>query len=102
MKYRACRTSTQIVSHAHTDPEDFLRNLQDRVWQSRYYSSSLYAASLPYNVRPGTVRRIFESMVDLSDNGNILDRFLALPFPQMYPNAPEMWSRIAEFVERAG
>lgn len=82
------------------------------------------------------MRSIFESMVDLSDHGDLLQRFLALPFPRMfvygeqnralsylptlaegavelaetahsghwpmYSNATEMWSRIAQFVTRAG
>jgi hypothetical protein len=30
------------------------------------------------------VRPIFESMVDLSDNGDLLARFLALPAPRMF------------------
>lgn len=79
-----CFLSRQIISHPHPDPQDFFRDFQDRVWKSRYYSSALYAASLPHKVRAGAVRPIFESMVELSDNGNLLDRFLALPFPRMY------------------
>lgn len=79
-----CFLSRQIISHAHPDPEDFFRDFQEGVWKSRYFSSSLYAASLPPKVRAGAVKPIFESMVDLSDNGNLLDRFLSLPFPRMY------------------
>lgn len=79
-----CFLSRQIINHPQPDPEDFFRDFQDRVWHSPYYSGSLYAASLPYKVRAGAVRPIFESMVDLSDNGNLMDRFLALPFPRMY------------------
>lgn len=127
-----CFLSRQIISHAHPNPEDFLKDFQDRVWKSRYFSSSLYAASLPHKVRAGAVRPIFESMVDLSDNGNLMARFLALPLPRMYmygvqnnslsylshmaekgvelaeisqsghfpmySNAPEMWSRLTDFV----
>ncbi|MCA4131640.1 alpha/beta fold hydrolase [Arthrobacter sp. M4] len=130
-----CFLSRQIISHAHPDPEDFFKDFQDRVWKSRYFSSSLYAASLPHKVRASAVRPIFESMVELSDHGNLMDRFLALPFPRMYmygvqnntlsyldilaekgvelaeishsghfpmySNAPEMWSRLEEFVVRS-
>ena len=80
------------------------------------------------------MRPIFESMVDLSDHGDVLRRFLELPFPRvfvygaqnrflsylptlaeggvelaeiphsghwpMYSNAPELWTRIAQFVDR--
>jgi len=79
-----CFLSRQIISHAHPDPQDFFRDFQKRVGNSRYYSSSLYASSLPHKVRAGAVRPIFESMVELSDNANLLDCFLALPFPRMY------------------
>lgn len=105
------------------------------MWQSRYYSSALYSASLPHKVRADAVRPIFESMVSLSDRGRLMDRFLALPMPRMfmhgqqnaalsylhrlarngievasiahsahfpmYSNAPEMWSRIVDFVLRS-
>lgn len=131
-----CFLSRQIISHAHPDPENFFKDFQDRVWKSRYYSSSLYAASLPHKVRAEAVRPIFESMVDLSDHGNLMERFLALSLPKMlmygeqnntlsylgkladngvelaeitrsghfpmYSNAPEMWSRITDFILRAG
>ncbi|MFJ4208005.1 alpha/beta fold hydrolase [Paenarthrobacter sp. NPDC089675] len=79
-----CFLSRQIISHAHPDPDGFFHDFQERVWSSRYYSSALYAASLPHKVRAGAVRPIFESMVELSDNANLLERFLALPFPRMY------------------
>jgi hypothetical protein len=85
-------------------------------------------------VRAGAVKAIFESMVDLSDHCNLLDRFLGLPMPRMfmygeqnssltyldalaagevelaeisqsahfpmYSNAPEMWTRITDFISR--
>ena len=43
-----------------------------------------YAVSLPHKVRGDAVRPIFESMVELSDHGNLLNRFLALPLPRMF------------------
>ena len=78
-----CFLSRQIISHPHDDPQTFLAEFADRVWNSRYYASTLYAASLPYKVRAEAVRPIFESMVELSDHGNLLNRFLALPMPRM-------------------
>jgi pimeloyl-ACP methyl ester carboxylesterase len=47
-------------------------------------SSALFAASLRHKVRPGAVRGIFESMVDLSDHGDLMPKFLALPCPRMF------------------
>ncbi|MFB7933915.1 MULTISPECIES: alpha/beta fold hydrolase [Streptomyces] len=79
-----CFLSRQIVTHADDDPDAFLTRFAERVAGSRFYSGGLYAASLPYKVRSGAVRAIFESMVDLSDHGNLLDRFLGLPLPRMF------------------
>lgn len=79
-----CFLSRQAVTHPHDDPDTFLAEFTERVAGSRYAASRLYAASLPHKVRPGVVRPIFESMVDLSDHGDLLDRFLALPMPRMF------------------
>ena len=79
-----CFLSRQIVTHAHDDTGDFLARFTDRVWSARYYSSSLYASSLPHKIQADAVRPIFESMVDLSDHGNLMERFLALPIPRMF------------------
>jgi pimeloyl-ACP methyl ester carboxylesterase len=79
-----CFLSRQIVSHPHDDAETFLADFAERVGGSRFYSSSLYAASLPHKVRAGAVRPIFESMVELSDHGKLLDRFLGLGVPAMF------------------
>ncbi|MGW4567734.1 alpha/beta fold hydrolase [Streptomyces sp. NPDC004561] len=76
-----CFLSRQIVTHAHDDPEEFLARFAERVGGSRIYGGALYASSLPHKVRAGAVRAIFESMVDLSDHGRLLDRFLAPPAP---------------------
>ena len=127
-----CFLSRQIVDHPHPDPAGFLAEFTDRVWHSGEYSAAMYASGLAHKVRAEAVRPIFESMVDLSDHGDLLQRFLALPFPRMfvfgeqnrrlsylptlaeggveladiphsghwpmYSNAPEMWSRIVEFL----
>jgi pimeloyl-ACP methyl ester carboxylesterase len=79
-----CFLSRQIVSHAHHDPREFLARFADRVGSSRYYASSLFATGAPFKVRAEAVKPIFESMVDLSDNDALLDRFLALPAPRMF------------------
>ncbi|MGW2115172.1 alpha/beta fold hydrolase [Streptomyces zhihengii] len=79
-----CFLSRQIVTHGHDDPAAFLSGFAERVGRSRYYASALYAAGLTHKVRPPAVRPIFRSMVDLSDHGRLLDRFLALPVPRMF------------------
>ncbi len=77
-----CFLSRQIVSHPHPDPQDFLREFAQRIATSRHYSSALYASALPHKVRPEVVRPIFESMVALSDHGDLMKKFLALPLPR--------------------
>ncbi|RSM74319.1 alpha/beta hydrolase [Actinoplanes sp. ATCC 53533] len=79
-----CFLSRQIITHAHDEPAEFLARFAGRVAGSRYYASSLYAASLPHKVRAAAVQPIFESMVDLSDHGGLLERFLALRVPKMF------------------
>ena len=127
-----CFFSRQVITHAHPDAQQFLDDFADRMWRSRFAASKLFAASLPHKVRAGAVKPIFESMVRLSDHGELMRRFLALPVPTMfmygeqnnalsylatladngvelaeiphtahfpmYSNAPEMWSRITDFV----
>jgi pimeloyl-ACP methyl ester carboxylesterase len=79
-----CFLSRQILTHPSGDPETFLADFADRARRSSEYSSDLYAASLRHKVRPGAVRAIFESMVEMSDRGDLLTRFLALPFSRMF------------------
>jgi pimeloyl-ACP methyl ester carboxylesterase len=79
-----CFLSRQIISHHVVDDDRFFEEFVDRTWHSRFFASPLFAASLRHKVRPGAVRGIFESMVGLSDNGDLMTRFLRLPFPRMF------------------
>lgn len=79
-----CFLSRQIVSHDHPDPERFLDEFVERTRHAPAYASALYAASLRHKVRAGAVRGIFESMVRLSDQGGLMDKFLHLPCPRMF------------------
>jgi len=79
-----CFLSRQIVSHQDDNEERFFEEFIRRTWHSPYFSSPLYAASLRHKVRAGAVRGIFESMVDLSDNGDLMTKFLRLPCPKMF------------------
>ncbi|MDG9719773.1 alpha/beta hydrolase [Streptomyces sp. DH24] len=79
-----CFLSRQTITHSHDDPDEFLAHFAERVGNSRFYGGALYASSLPHKVRAAAVRGIFESMVDLSDHGKLLDRFLGLPAPKMF------------------
>lgn len=79
-----CFLSRQIVSDPEADAERFFDAFIERTRHAPAYASALYAASLRHKVRAGAVRGIFESMVDLSDNGGLMDRFLGLPCPRLF------------------
>jgi len=79
-----CFLSRQILTHSTDDDDGFLDDFTERARRSPSASSALYAASLGHKVRPGAVRGIFQSMVDLSDHGDLMAKFLALPCPRMF------------------
>lgn len=79
-----CFLSRQIIEHTEDDPEQFMASFVARTRQAWGYSSGLFASSLPYKVRARAVAPIFRSMVQLTDHGELLDKFLELPFPRMF------------------
>jgi pimeloyl-ACP methyl ester carboxylesterase len=79
-----CFLSRQILTHPSDDDGGFLEDFAERARRSCSSSSALFAASLRHKVRPGAVRGIFQSMVDLSDHGDLIAKFLTLPCPRMF------------------
>nr|WP_298097950.1 alpha/beta hydrolase [uncultured Shinella sp.] len=79
-----CFLSRQILDYPEADAERFFDDFIERTHGAPAFSSALYAASLRHKVRAGAVRGIFESMVDLSDNGELMAKFLGLPCPKMF------------------
>lgn len=79
-----CFLSRQIIDYPQDDAELFFDNFIERTRHAPAYSSALYAASLRHKVRAGAVRGIFQSMVELSDNGELMDKFLSLPCSRMF------------------
>ncbi|RQT13212.1 alpha/beta fold hydrolase [Burkholderia contaminans] len=79
-----CFLSRQIVDHARNDARRFFEDFIERTLHAPAYASALYAASLRHKVRAEVVGGIFRSMVDLSDNGDLMTKFLGLPFPRMF------------------
>ncbi|KAK6206371.1 hypothetical protein LQW54_007825 [Pestalotiopsis sp. IQ-011] len=79
-----CFLSRQIFTWADEDPEAFLTTFIERNYHSPLHSAALYASNVRSKVHAKAVRGIFESMVHLSDEGDLLAKFLALPFPRMY------------------
>jgi pimeloyl-ACP methyl ester carboxylesterase len=79
-----CFLSRQVLTHPSDDAESFFDDFIERTRRSPFYSNALYAVSLRHKVRPDAVRGIFESMVRLSDHGDLMSKFLALPCPRMF------------------
>lgn len=79
-----CFLSRQIVDHARDDAQRFFEDFIERTLHAPAYASALYSASLRHKVRAEAVGGIFRSMVDLSDNGDLMTKFLGLPFPRMF------------------
>ena len=78
-----CFLSRQIIEYPNSDDDIFWEKFIERTRHAPMFASALYAASLRHKVRTGAVRGIFESMVDLSDNGDLMKKFLGLPCPKL-------------------
>ncbi len=79
-----CFLSRQIVDYDRDSDQAFFNDFIERTSRSSDYASALYAASLPFKVKVDAVRSIFTSMVELSDHGKLMDKFLGLPLPKMF------------------
>jgi pimeloyl-ACP methyl ester carboxylesterase len=79
-----CFLSRQIVDHPSDDAERFFEDFIARTREAPAYASALYAASLKHKVRAGAVTGIFRFMVQLSDYGALMNKFLALRMPRMF------------------
>lgn len=70
-----CFLSRQIIKHPASSAEEFFERFITRTLHTPAYSSSLYAVSLRNKVRAEAVPGIFSSMVGLSDNGDLMNKF---------------------------
>lgn len=76
-----CFLSRQVFGHQSDDPERFFEDFVLRTSRTKSLGSALYAISLRHKVHAPQGRvtsAIFRSMVQLSDEGNLLDVFLGL------------------------
>ncbi|PWY62010.1 alpha/beta hydrolase [Aspergillus eucalypticola CBS 122712] len=79
-----CFLSRQIFQFPADDPEAFMDAFIARTATAESYASPLYASTLRTRVRSGAVRPIFESMVRLSDEEDLMGMFLRLPCRKMF------------------
>ena len=73
-----------MVTHAADDPALFLEEFAARIHPADEFASALYASDVQSKVDPRVVRGVFTSRDDLSDHGDLLARFVALPRPRMF------------------
>ncbi|KAJ5178372.1 Alpha/beta hydrolase fold-1 [Penicillium coprophilum] len=85
-----CFLSRQIFMFPADDGDAFMDAFIERTRTSGSFASAMYASTLRVRVRAGAVRPIFESMVQLTDHGDLIDKFLALPCPRMFMFGEEM------------
>lgn len=64
------------MSHALHDSHRFIAEFIERNWSGVDFSSSLYATGLKQKIRAEVVGGIFTSMVELSDHGDLLAKFV--------------------------
>ena len=79
-----CFLSRQIVDYPSNTAAEFLARLIERIGRTPGFSHPLYAANLPAKVHCEAVAPIFRSMVELSDNDELLSKFIGLPFARMF------------------
>ncbi|KAI9925085.1 hypothetical protein MW887_006493 [Aspergillus wentii] len=79
-----CFLSRQIFTFPSDHPDEFLDAFIQRTRSAKSYGSALYASTIRARVRAGAVRAIFESMVRLSDEVDLLEMFLRLPGKKMF------------------
>ncbi|KAL6230166.1 hypothetical protein BDW75DRAFT_223401 [Aspergillus navahoensis] len=79
-----CFLSRQIFNFPAEDPEAFLDAFITRTRQTKSFACPLYASTLRARVKADVVRPIFESMVQLSDNEDLLGILFGLPCPKMF------------------
>ncbi|MEM9498247.1 MAG: alpha/beta hydrolase [Pseudomonadota bacterium] len=79
-----CFLSRQIIDYPAETPDDFLAGFKQRVRRRDEFSSALYVTALECKVRPTSVAPIFRSMVDLSDNSDLMQIMAGLHCPRAF------------------
>jgi pimeloyl-ACP methyl ester carboxylesterase len=79
-----CFLSRQILQYPAQNTEQFFAELVERTRHAPAYGSALYASGLRCKVRAAAVSGIFRSMVDLSDTGDLMNKFVGLSCPNMF------------------
>ncbi|KAJ5736957.1 alpha/beta-hydrolase [Penicillium malachiteum] len=79
-----CFLSRQIFQFPSDDQDSFLNEFIDRTRKKKSFGNPLYASTLRTRVRSEAVRPIFDSMVRLSDEEDLVGIFLQLHCRKMF------------------
>ena len=79
-----CFLSRQIYDYPDLGPRDFLDLFIERVSKGTAWSSRLFSVGLAHKVHAEAVPGIFTSMVQLSDDAGLMDKYLSLPCQKMF------------------
>ena len=61
-----------------------MKSFVERTWQSHSFSHPLYASALLYKMRPEAAAPIFRSMVEHSENDELMAKFTGLSCAKMF------------------
>lgn len=79
-----CFLSRQIIKFPENEARIFFDKFIERVKVSYDPAAALYAANIETKVSPTAIQPIFSSMVEWSDSGTLMSKFLNLPCPKMF------------------
>lgn len=79
-----CFLSRQIIDHPANSAQAFLDGFKARVRTRREFGSALYVSALDSKVHATSAEPIFRSMVDLSDNADLMGIMAGLGCPRAF------------------
>lgn len=106
-----CFLSRQVYEYPETNADDFLASFIGRLRRQPAFGLGPYVAALPHKVRADVVQPLFRSIVEWSDDGDLLNTFLELPTPRLFvygdrnrdlPHLPRLRAAGIELAEISG
>lgn len=79
-----CFWSRRILEYKTDDDRAFFDAFVERVRGEESPAGTLFAAGVRNKVRTSAIRPLFESIVELSGKGDLLNKFIGLPIPKMF------------------
>ncbi|KAB8072279.1 Alpha/Beta hydrolase protein [Aspergillus leporis] len=79
-----CFLSRQVFLFPADDAELFFHEFTERARRAPAFSNAIYASNLRRKVSPHVTYGILSTMVEITDNNDLLSMFLGLPCPKMF------------------